>query len=63
VFLSGGSVFLPFLEETLEKVFEKKTRVWNPIDGLKVKSDNVDIDALNGAAPQLAVAVGLAATV
>ena len=54
---------LPFLEETLEKVFEKKTRVWNPIDGLKVKSDNVDIDALNGASPQLAVAVGLAATV
>jgi len=63
VFLSGGSVFLPFLEETLEKVFEKKTRVWNPIDGLKVKSDNVDIDGLNSAAPQLAVAVGLAATV
>jgi hypothetical protein len=28
-----------------------------------VKSDNVDIDALNHSAPQLAVAVGLAATV
>lgn len=63
VFLSGGSVLLPFLEEGLEKIFEKRTRVWNPIEGLKVRSDNVDIDALNGAAPQLAVAVGLAAIV
>ena len=63
VFLSGGSVLLPFLEESMEKIFEKKTRVWNPIEGLKVKSDNVDIDALNHSAPQLAVAVGLAATV
>ncbi len=60
VHLSGGSVLLPFLEESLEKIFEKKTRVWNPIEGLKVKSDNVDIDALNRSAPQLAVCVGLA---
>jgi type IV pilus assembly protein PilM len=63
VYLSGGSVLLPFLEENLERIFEKRTRVWNPIEGLKVKSDNVDIDALNQCAPQLAVAVGLAATV
>lgn len=63
VYLSGGSVLLPFLEECLEKIFEKKTRVWNPIDGLKVKSDNVDIDQLHQAAPQLAVALGLAAPV
>ncbi len=63
VYLSGGSVLLPCLEESLERIFEKRTRVWNPIEGLKVKSDNVDIDALNQAAPQLAVAVGLAATV
>ncbi|MEM7198793.1 MAG: type IV pilus assembly protein PilM [Planctomycetota bacterium] len=62
VHLSGGSVLLPFLEESLEKIFEKKTRVWNPIEGLKVKSDNVDIDALNRSAPQLGIAVGLAAT-
>jgi type IV pilus assembly protein PilM len=61
VFLSGGAVLLPFLEENLEKIFEKRTRVWNPIEGLKVRSDNVDIEALNQCAPQLAVAVGLAA--
>ncbi len=61
VYLSGGSVILPFMEECLEKIFEKKTRVWNPIEGLKVRSQNVDIDALHNAAPQLTVAVGLAA--
>jgi len=61
VLLTGGAVLLPFLEESLEKIFEKRTRVWNPIEGLKVKSDNVDVEALNQFAPQIAVAVGLAA--
>jgi hypothetical protein len=36
--------------------------VWNPIEGLKVKADNVNIEVLNQSAPQLAVALGLAAT-
>lgn len=62
VYLSGGAVLLPFLEECLEKIFEKKTRVWNPIEGLKVKADNVNVEALNQVAPQLAVALGLAAS-
>ncbi|GAB4153181.1 MAG: type IV pilus assembly protein PilM [Planctomycetota bacterium] len=61
VYLSGGSVLLPFLEETMEKIFEKRTRVWNPIEGLKVRSDHVDVEAMNQCAPQLAVAIGLAA--
>lgn len=63
VLLTGGAVLLPFLEECLEKIFEKRTRVFNPIEGLKVRSDNVDVEALNTYAPQLAVAVGLAAGV
>jgi len=61
VYLSGGSSMVPHLEEEFEVLFEKKTRVWNPIEGLKIKSDNVDIDALNNSALQLAVGVGLAA--
>lgn len=61
VWLTGGSALLPYLEESFEKVFEKRTKTWNPIEGLKVKSDNVDVEALNQFAPQLAVAVGLAA--
>ncbi|MBK9388454.1 MAG: type IV pilus assembly protein PilM [Planctomycetes bacterium] len=61
VFLSGGSALLPFLDVDLERRIEKKTRVWNPIEGLKVRSEGVDIDELNLWAPSLAVAVGLAA--
>ena len=61
VWLTGGSALLPFLEESFEKIFEKRTKTWNPIEGLKVKSDNVDVEALNTLAPQLAVALGLAA--
>ncbi|MCA8949017.1 MAG: type IV pilus assembly protein PilM [Planctomycetes bacterium] len=61
VWLTGGSALLPFLEESFEKIFEKRTKTWNPIEGLKVRADNVDVEALNQFAPQLAVAVGLAA--
>lgn len=61
VWLTGGSALLPFLEESFEKIFEKRTKTWNPIEGLKVKADNVDVEALNQFAPQLAVALGLAA--
>ena len=61
VWLTGGSSLLPMLEESFEKIFEKRTKTWNPIEGLKVKADNVDVEALNQLSPQLAVAVGLAA--
>ncbi|MBL8733066.1 MAG: type IV pilus assembly protein PilM [Planctomycetes bacterium] len=61
VFLTGGTALLPFLEESFERIFEKRTKTWNPIEGLKVKADNVDVEALNQLAPQLAVAIGLAA--
>ena len=59
--LTGGTALLPFLEESFEKIFEKRTKTWNPIEGLKVKADSVDVEALNQLAPQLAVAIGLAA--
>ena len=61
VWLTGGSSLLPMLEESFEKIFEKRTKTWNPIEGLKVKADNVDVETLNQLSPQLAVAVGLAA--
>ncbi len=61
VYLSGGTAMMEGLDESFERIFEKRTRVWNPIEGLKVKSDKVDIDSLNRCAPQLAIAVGLAA--
>ncbi|MFQ5504783.1 MAG: type IV pilus assembly protein PilM [Planctomycetota bacterium] len=61
VYLSGGGALIATLEEEFETLFEKKTRIWNPIEGMKIKSENVDIDSLNQSALQLAVAVGLAA--
>jgi len=59
VFLSGGGARLKFLEEAFEKIFEKKTSLWNPVENLK-KSDRVDADLLQDVAPQLAIALGLA---
>ena len=61
VWLTGGTALLPFLEESFERIFEKRTKTWNPIEGLKVRAENVDVEALNQLAPQLAVALGLAA--
>lgn len=63
VWLTGGTSLLPLLEESFEKIFEKRTKTWSPIEGLKVKADNVDVEALNQLSPQLAVAVGLAAAI
>ncbi|MFM1873122.1 MAG: hypothetical protein RL398_2544 [Planctomycetota bacterium] len=61
VWLTGGTALLPFLEESFERIFEKRTKTWNPVEGLKVRAENVDVEALNQLAPQLAVALGLAA--
>jgi Tfp pilus assembly PilM family ATPase len=57
--LTGGTALLPFLEESFERIFEKRTKTWNPVEGLK--TEGVDVDQLNLLAPQLAIALGLAA--
>ena len=61
VFLSGGGALAPAVADAIERATGKKTQTWNPIEGLKVQSDGVDVDELNARAPSLAVAVGLAA--
>lgn len=63
VLLSGGGAQLRLVEETFEKIFEKRTRYWDPTENLKIDTDNVDVDALKANASQLAVAVGLAGRV
>ena len=60
VLLSGGGAQLPLAEETFEKIFEKRTRYWDPTESLKIDSDTVDVDALKSNAGQVAIAVGLA---
>jgi type IV pilus assembly protein PilM len=59
VLLSGGGGRLNFLEEALEKIFEKKTSLWNPLEHVR-STDRVDRDLLEEEAAQLAIAVGLA---
>ncbi len=63
VYLSGGGARTPFLEEALEKAFERETSAWSPVSGLSVDGGSVDVDLLSGNAPQLAVSVGLASRV
>jgi len=60
VYLSGGGSRLPLLEESFEKIFEKRTRSWDPTENLKINSDTVDVGKLKGNAAQLAISVGLA---
>ncbi len=63
VFLSGGGARLPFFEEALEKIFEKRARNWDPTENLKINADTVDVGKLKAGASQLAVAVGLASRI
>lgn len=58
--VSGGASSIASIAEVIEKATGKKTHVWNPIEGLKVRPDGLDVDELNSRAPSLAVAVGLA---
>ena len=57
---SGGGSRLPGFGESLERIFEKPTEVFDPFEGLAV-NENVDAELLKSSAPQMAVAVGLAA--
>jgi type IV pilus assembly protein PilM len=63
VYLSGGGSRLMLLEDAFEKIFEKRTRTWDPTESLKIKADSVDVDALTENASQLAIAVGLASRI
>jgi type IV pilus assembly protein PilM len=63
VFLSGGGSKTPLLEESLERVFERRTSPWSPVSGLAVDGGRLEPEALSENAAQLAVAVGLASRV
>jgi len=63
IYLSGGGSRTPMIEESLERAFERSTKTWSPVAGLTVDGGAVDANLLSENAPQLAVAVGLAARV
>lgn len=63
VLLSGGGAQLKLVEETFEKVFEKRVRHWDPTENLNFDADAVDVEALKKNAAQVAIATGLAARI
>lgn len=60
VFVSGGGSRVPGLEETFERIFERRTMTWNPLEGYDL-DEGLDHQSLLECAPALGVAAGLAA--
>jgi len=63
VLLSGGGVLAPGAAEYVEQAVARPTRLWNPLEGLRVDVNRVDVEELEAWAPSLVVAVGLASRV
>jgi len=63
VLLSGGAVMAPGAVAFIEQATGRSTRTWNPLEGLRVASDRVDVEELEACAASLAVAIGLASRV
>lgn len=63
ILLSGGGVLAPGAVDYIEQATARTTRTWNPLEGLRVADDRVDVEELEAWAPTLVVAVGLASRV
>lgn len=63
VLLSGGAAMAPGLVSFIEQAVGRPTRTWNPLEGLRVAAERVDVEELEACAPSLAVAIGLASRV
>jgi type IV pilus assembly protein PilM len=63
VLLSGGGVLAPGCVAYVEQATGRPTRTWNPLEGLRIAEDRVDVEELETWAPSLVVALGLASRV
>ncbi len=63
VLLSGGAVMAPGAVSFIEQAIGRTARTWNPLEGLRVAAERVDVEELEACAPSLAVAIGLASRV
>ncbi len=63
ILLSGGGVLAPGAAEYIEQSIARPTRLWNPLEGLRVDVNRLDVEELEAWAPSLVVAVGLASRV
>ena len=62
VYLSGGASRMPILAPTFERVFNRRTITWNPLEHLEVRAD-ANEEVLGEMGAQLAIAVGLASRI
>ena len=58
--LSGGGVLAPGAARYIEQATGRTARTWNPLEGLRVDVNNVDVEELEAWASTLVVALGLA---
>jgi len=63
VLLSGGGVMASGAVSFIEQALGRSARTWNPLEGLRIAAERVDIEELEACAPSLAVAIGLASRV
>lgn len=63
ILLSGGGILAPGAAQYIEQATGRKARTWNPLEGLRVDVNKVDVEELEAWAPTLVVAVGLASRV
>jgi type IV pilus assembly protein PilM len=63
ILLSGGGVLAPGAQSYIEQATARPTRTWNPLEGLRIAVDRVDVEEIEAWAPSLVVAVGLASRV
>jgi type IV pilus assembly protein PilM len=63
ILLSGGGVLAPGAATYIEQATARTARTWNPLEGLRVDVNRVDVEELEAWAPTLVVAVGLASRV
>lgn len=61
--LSGGGVLAPGAVAYIEQATGRSAALWNPLEGMVVDSDRVDVAALESSSASLAVAMGLAVRV
>ena len=63
ILLSGGGVLAPGAQSYIEQATARATRTWNPLEGLRIAVERVDVEEIEAWAPSLVVAVGLASRV
>ncbi len=60
VFLSGGASRIKGIEEVFERIFERRTIAWNPVEGFELEEGAFNHEALLHCATAMGIAAGLA---